>query len=461
MRKLLVANRGEIAVRVVRAARELGIRTVAVASEADRDALHVRAADEHVVVGPAPAARSYLDVDAVLTAARETGADAVHPGYGFLSERADFAERAADAGLTFVGPAPEAIRLMGDKARARGTAAAAGVPTVVGSEGTVPDAERAVELAGTIGYPVAVKAAAGGGGRGIRVVGSADELRAALPVARAEAAAAFGSAEVYLERFVQRARHVEVQVFGDGERVVHLGERECSLQRRRQKVLEEASAPLLPEGTRRAMAASAVRLGEAVSYTGAGTVEFLYDVERDEFSFLEMNTRIQVEHPVTEAVTGHDLVREQLTVAAGQPLSFRQEDVQPRGHAVELRINAEDPAAGFFPSPGRLEVMRMPAGPFVRVDSGFEAGSEVVPYYDSLLAKVVVWGRTREEALARARRALDEVEVRGVATTAGFLREVLDVPEVVAGEYHTTFLESWMSSAPPDGRGAGPTRRAS
>jgi acetyl-CoA carboxylase biotin carboxylase subunit len=456
MRTLLVANRGEIAVRVIRAARELGLRTVAVASEADADALHARLADECVVIGPASAARSYLNVDAVLSAAAQTGADAVHPGYGFLSERADFAERVAAAGLTFVGPSPEAIRLMGDKAAARATAAAAGVPTVPGSAGRVADVDEALAAAERAGYPVVIKAAAGGGGRGIRVVTSEAELRQALPVAQAEAAAAFGSGEVYVERFVELARHVELQVFGDGERFVHLGERDCSLQRRRQKVVEEATAPGIPDDTRAEMARAAVRLAAEVGYSGAGTVEFLYDAERGDFSFLEMNTRIQVEHPVTEMVVGRDLVREQLTVAAGDPLSFAQDDVEFRGHAIELRLNAEDPEQGFFPSPGTLEKMRMPGGPFVRVDSGCEAGSVVSPFYDSLVAKVIVWGDTREVALARARRALDEVEVHGVVTTAPFLRRVLDLPETVDATYSTTFLESWMAEqADVAGRRAG------
>ena len=447
MRKLLVANRGEIAIRVVRAARELGIPTVAVCSEPDVEALHVRAADEQVVIGPAAAARSYLDIDAVLKAAVEVGADAVHPGYGFLSERADFAERLEQAGISFVGPSAEAIRLMGDKALARSTAASAGVPTVPGSDGPVAGVPEALDVAAEIGYPVAVKAAAGGGGRGIRVVGTPEELRTAVPTAQAEAAAAFGHGEVYLERFVEHAHHVEVQVFGDGSRFLHLGERECSLQRRRQKILEEAPSPSISEQVREAMTTAAVRLAAEVSYRGAGTVEFLYDPDHSDFFFIEMNTRIQVEHPITEMVTGRDLVREQLSVAAGNPLSFTQEDVEVRGHSIELRLNAEDPAMQFMPSPGPLEVMRMPAGPFVRIDSGYEQGSAVSPYYDSLLAKVVVWDENRPRALARARRALDEVHVVGVQTTAPFLRQVLDLPEVVEGRYHSTFLEAWMADS--------------
>jgi len=447
VRTLLVANRGEIAVRIMRSARELGIRSVAVCSEADVGALHVRAADMHVVIGPAPAARSYLDVDALLAAAVTAGADAVHPGYGFLSERADFATRVVAAGLVFVGPSAEAIRLMGDKAQARAMAARAGVPTLPGSAGLVEDLASALAAAEVAGYPVAIKASAGGGGRGIRVAENARALREMLPVAQAEAAAAFGSGAVYLERFVARGRHIEVQVFGDGEHVVHLGERECSLQRRRQKVIEESPAPGLSDVARAAMAAAAVRLADQVRYQGAGTVEFLYDQEREEFSFLEMNTRIQVEHPVTEMVVGRDLVAEQLNVAAGSPLSFGQADVVQAGHAIEFRLNAEDPNRGFLPSPGVLAALRLPGGPFVRVDSGYETGCVVPPYYDSLLAKVVVWGQSRAEALARARRCLAEVETDGISTTASLLRQIVEIPEFQQGRYHTTFLEQWLASA--------------
>jgi acetyl-CoA carboxylase biotin carboxylase subunit len=452
MRKLLIANRGEIAVRIIRAARELGIQTVAVCSEADVNALHVRSADEHVVIGPAAATKSYLDEDAVLAAAKETGADAIHPGYGFLSERAGFARRVAEAGMTFVGPSPEAISMMGDKAQARETAAKAGVPTVPGSDGPVGDLEVAVAAAERVGYPVAIKAAAGGGGRGIRLVASEEELRAAIPVAQAEAQAAFGNGDVYLERFVPAARHIEVQVFGDGEHFVHLGERDCSMQRRRQKVIEEAGAPGLPAAQRAAMLDAAVRLAAAVGYQGAGTVEFLYDPAREDFFFIEMNTRIQVEHPVTEMVVGRDLVREQLTVAAGAPLSFTQDDVELRGHAIEFRLNAEDPSLNFLPSPGTLQAMRMPGGPFVRIDSGFEVGSEISPFYDSLVAKIIVWGETRDIAIARALRALDEVDVQGIKTTAGFLRDVVDTPEFRDGVYHTTWLESWMARPADTGK---------
>ncbi|WP_433378104.1 acetyl-CoA carboxylase biotin carboxylase subunit [Streptosporangium sp. CA-115845] len=445
MRKLLVANRGEIAVRIIRAARELGISTVAVYSEADQDALHVRLADERVLIGPPAASRSYLNMDAVVTAAVDLGADAVHPGYGFLSERAEFADRVTGAKLLFVGPSAETIRLMGDKARARSAAEEAGVPTVPGSDGPVDGLSQALAAAEKAGYPVAVKAAAGGGGRGIRIVADATELAEALPVAQAEAQAAFGSGLVYIERFVPNARHIEVQVFGDGENFVHLGERECSMQRRRQKVLEEAGAPGLPDHVRTAMADAAVALAKVSGYSGAGTVEFLYDSASEGFYFIEMNTRIQVEHPVTEMVTGRDLVREQLTVASGDPLSFCQADIEFRGHAIEVRLNAENPDFGFMPSPGVLSAMRMPGGPFVRIDSGFGPGSEVSPFYDSLLAKIIVWGDSRRAAIARMARTLDEVEIEGVVTTAGFLREVIDIEEFRDGRYHTTFLEDWMT----------------
>ncbi|HET7399124.1 MAG TPA: acetyl-CoA carboxylase biotin carboxylase subunit [Intrasporangium sp.] len=444
MHKLLIANRGEIAVRIARAARELGITTVAACSEADTDAVSVRYADERVVIGPAPAGQSYLNVEALLGAARQVSADAVHPGYGFLSENADFAERVESEGMTWVGPSPHAIRLMGDKARARSTAQQVGVPTVAGSDGPVADPDAAREAAATVGFPVAIKAAAGGGGRGIRVVGSDEELESQLPVAQAEARAAFGSPDVYIERFVPRARHIEVQVFGDGTNFIHMGTRDCSMQRRRQKVIEEAGELGLPEHVERGMTAAAVSLAEAVKYCGAGTVEFLYDAERAEFAFIEMNTRIQVEHPVTEMVWGFDLVQEQLLVAQGQPLSKFQEEHRPRGHAIEVRLNAEDPHLGFLPSPGPLERFRLPGGPFVRVDSGYEEGGQVPPFYDSLLAKIIVWGATREEAIVRLSRALGEVEVTGVSTTVTFLRQVLDLPEFRTGTYHTRFLEDWM-----------------
>ena len=442
MKKLLVANRGEIAVRIMRAARELGIETVAVCSEADVDALHTRTADHFEIIGPAPANKSYLVIDNVIDAAIRSGADAVHPGYGFLSERAEFAERLAANNLIFVGPSPAAITQMGDKAQAIKAAIAAGVPTIPGSNGPVLGIEDAVIVAARTGYPVAVKASAGGGGRGIRIAGDETELRSVLPVAQAEALSAFGSGEVYLERMIQGAKHIEVQVFGDGENFVHLGERDCSVQRRRQKLIEETPAHGLPGRVRDELCAAAVALTAAVRYQGAGTVEFLYEQATGEFFFIEMNTRIQVEHPITEAVTGIDLVAEQLRVAAGEPLSFSQSDISSRGHAIEIRLNAENPDLNFLPSPGTVTSFTMPAGPFVRIDSGFTVGSVVSPYYDSLLAKIIVWGRTRDEALGRARRAIAEIDVQGVNTTADFLNDILQTSEFKSGDYDTTFLET-------------------
>ena len=442
MKKLLVANRGEIAVRIMRAARELGIETVAVCSEADVDALHTRTADHFEIIGPAPANKSYLVIDNVIDAAIRSGADAVHPGYGFLSERAEFAERLAANNLIFVGPSPAAITQMGDKAQAIKAAIAAGVPTIPGSNGPVLGIEDAVIVAARTGYPVAVKASAGGGGRGIRIAGDETELRSVLPVAQAEALSAFGSGEVYIERMIQGAKHIEVQVFGDGENFVHLGERDCSVQRRRQKLIEETPAHGLPGRVRDELCAAAVALTAAVRYQGAGTVEFLYEQATGEFFFIEMNTRIQVEHPITEVVTGIDLVAEQLRVAAGEPLSFSQSEISSRGHAIEIRLNAENPDLNFLPSPGTVTSFTMPAGPFVRIDSGFTVGSVVSPYYDSLLAKIIVWGRTRDEALGRARRAIAEIDVQGVNTTADFLNDILQTSEFKSGDYDTTFLET-------------------
>ncbi|MGD9526349.1 MAG: acetyl/propionyl/methylcrotonyl-CoA carboxylase subunit alpha [Pseudonocardia sp.] len=445
MKRLLVANRGEIAVRIIRAARDLGIETVAVHSAADADAAHVRLADAAVGIGPAPAARSYLLPDVIVDAARDAGADAVHPGYGFLSERASFAAAVTDAGLTFVGPDAEVIDRMGDKVRARRTAAAAGVPTVPGTQDGVADVSAAVAAAAEIGYPVMLKAAAGGGGRGIRVVADETELLAVLPTASGEAASAFGDGRMYLERFVRRARHVEVQVLGDGTDTVHLHERECSLQRRRQKVVEEATAPGLDATVRATMTAAAVRLCHHVGYRNAGTCEFLVDDETGEFFFIEMNTRVQVEHPTTELVTGIDVVAEQLRIAAGEPLRFAQSDIAARGHAVEFRICAEDPDRGFLPTPGAVGRVALPAGPWVRCDTWLEPDTRVSPYYDSLLAKVVVWGEDRAGALRRARRALREFAVEGVATTAGLMTELLDEPWFAAGEFHTGTVEEWLA----------------
>lgn len=446
MKKLLIANRGEIAVRIARAARELSIPTVAIYSEADESAEHVRAADEAVLVGPAPAPASYLNVDAVIEAIRSCGADAVHPGYGFLSENATFADAVVAAGATWVGPSGAAIRDMGDKVAARRFAEAAKVPTVPGSDGEVSGFDEAHAVAGQIGYPLAIKAAAGGGGRGIRIVESDNDLAGALATAQAEARAAFGSDAVYLERFIPRARHIEVQVFGDGTRAVHLGLRDCSVQRRRQKVVEEAGHLGLPDHIANGMCESAVGLATSVSYSGAGTVEFLYDEERVEFYFIEMNTRIQVEHPVTEMIYRQDLVAEQLKVASGASMSLHQECLVPDGHAIEVRLNAENASMNFLPSPGTISRFDLPGGPFVRVDSGVRAESVVSPYYDSMLAKIIVWGADRPTAIARMLRALGELEIEGVTTTADFVESILRADDFVSGNFHTTWLEKWMAA---------------
>jgi acetyl-CoA carboxylase biotin carboxylase subunit len=444
--KLLIANRGEIAVRIIRTAKELGLRTVAVFSEADKDSLAVRFADEAVCIGPPPAAKSYLKSDAIIAAARETGAGAIHPGYGFLAENARFAEAVAAAGLVFVGPTPATIRKMGDKAAARAAALEAGVPIVPGSEGEVTDLDHAAAAAREIGYPVMLKASAGGGGRGIRVAADQAALAQHFPTAQAEAAAAFGSGALYLERFLKRARHLEVQILGDGERVVHCFERECSLQRRRQKVWEEAPSPAIDAATRQALCASAVRLAERASYRGAGTLEYLYDEDTGEFFFIEMNTRIQVEHPVTEVITGLDLVREMILVAQGEPLRLAQPEVRTRGAAIEVRINAEDPQRDFRPSPGRVATLTLPAGPGVRVDTMLYPGCVVPPYYDSLLAKIIVHAETRALALARLRRALDEFDIEGVITTAPLHKRLSRLSEVQDAQFDTGFLERLLAA---------------
>lgn len=451
-RKVLVANRGEIAVRIVRACHELGIRAVAVYSDADADAPHVHLADEAYRIGPGPSRQSYLHIPTLMNLATQVGADAIHPGYGFLSENPAFASICDLWGVTFIGPPAQAMRIMGMKSTARAAVQAAGLPIVPGSPGPVRDVAEAMSLARDIGYPLLVKASAGGGGRGQRVVRSEAELPSALERAASEALQAFGEGEVYLERYLDRPRHVEVQVMADGHgNVVSLGERDCSLQRKRQKILEEAPAPALDPEVRRGLAEAAVRAAQAVGYVNAGTVEFL--VEPDgKFYFLEMNTRIQVEHPVTELVTGVDLVVEQIRVAAGEPLSFRAEDVQMRGHAVECRILAEDPWRDFAPSPGVITEFQPPAGPWVRVDSGVAAGNAVAPFYDSLLAKLITWGRTRDEALARMRRALSEFRVGGVATTIPLHERLLAEPEVLRGPVDTLFLERWLK----EHAGAGP-----
>ncbi|MDX6717109.1 MAG: acetyl-CoA carboxylase, biotin carboxylase subunit [Baekduia sp.] len=459
MRKVLIANRGEIAVRIIRSCRELGLATVAVYSEADADALHVRRADEAVAIGKPPAHASYLNVAALLEAATRTGADAVHPGYGFLSESARFAEACRRQGLTFVGPSAQALEQMGDKSVARGLARAAGVPTVPGAD-HVTDARSASAAAAKLGYPVLVKAAAGGGGRGIHVARSDAELAEALRMAEREARAAFGDKALYLEKLLEGARHVEVQVLGDHHgNVVHLYDRDCSLQRRRQKLIEEGPSPALSPGQRQAMAAAAVGLAASVGYAGAGTVEFLVD-RAGGFHFIEMNTRLQVEHAVTEAITGLDLVRAQLLIAAGEPLGMRQEDVPLSGNAIEFRINAEDPDNGFMPCPGRITAVELPGGPGVRVDTAVYAGSDVVPFYDSLVAKVIVWAPDREQAIRRGRRALQELRLEGVKTTTPLHLRLLDDERVRRGEVHTGYLEELLDRGETAPAGRPPSEAA-
>ncbi len=442
--RLLIANRGEIAVRIIRAARELGFATIQAHSKADADSLAVRLADEAIEIGPAQAAKSYLRIEALIEAARAAGATAVHPGYGFLAENADFADAVEAAGLAFIGPTGKTIRLMGDKVAARGAAAAAGVPTVPGSDGQVRTLDEARPLVAATGFPLMIKAAAGGGGRGMRIVRDEAELERLLPQASAEAKAAFGDGGLYLEKVIERARHVEVQILGDGEHVVHLFERECSLQRRRQKVWEEAPAVALETAVRRQLCASAVALAEAVAYRGAGTLEYLYDDRTEAFHFIEMNTRIQVEHPVTEMVTGIDLVREQLRVCLGEKLRFSQDEIRSRGHAIEVRLNAEDPARDFAPAPGRIDRLVLPGGPGVRFDGQLYQGYDVPPFYDSLLGKLIVWDEDRPSALARLARALGELEIGGVATTQALHQALVADLEVRAAEFHTAWLERWL-----------------
>ncbi len=441
--KILIANRGEIALRVVRACQELGIPTVAVYSDADSESLHVRHADEIYHLGPPPAAKSYLSIEALLEAARETGADAVHPGYGFLAENARFARAVSEAGITFIGPPAGAIERMGDKAAARRLAKEADVPVVPGSEET-GSPEAAVATAAKIGYPVMIKAAAGGGGRGIRAAEGEEELRKAVQVAKREAEAAFGDGSLYLEKLLLGPRHVEVQVMADHHgNAVHLYERECSMQRRRQKVLEEAPSPGISPKTRQAMCEAAVRLAREAGYTNAGTVEFLVDGEN--FYFIEMNTRIQVEHPVTEMLTGVDLVKEQIRVAAGEPLSISQNDIPFVGHAIEFRINAEDPENGFMPSPGEITFLDVPGGPGVRVDSAIYQGYRIPPFYDSLIGKLIVWALTRNEAIARSRRALREYRIEGIKTTIPLHLRLLEDEAFHSGGYHTGYLEEVLN----------------
>ncbi len=440
-RKILIANRGEIAMRVIRACRDLGISPVAVYSEVDAGAVHVALSDEAVCIGPAPSVESYLKIPAVIDAAIKTGAEAIHPGYGFLAENADFARAVAEAGFVFIGPSPEAMDVMGSKTSARRAAVAAGVPIVPGTVEAIKSLDEAKAIAQDFGYPVMLKASAGGGGKGMRLISSLDELRSGFEGAKSEAASAFGDSSVYIEKAVTRPRHIEIQVFADGHgNVVHLGERECSIQRRHQKVIEECPSPINEPGLRDKMGAAAVKLAQAVNYVGAGTVEFLVADDTRDFYFLEMNTRLQVEHPVTELVTGFDLVREQINVAAGEQLSFAQADVQWQGHAIECRVYAEDPANNFFPSPGQITYLQVPHGPGIRDDSGVEVNSEVSIYYDPMISKLAAWGRTRAEAIDRLRRALDEYQVGGIKTTLPFFRQIVRDKEFIEGRLDTGFI---------------------
>ncbi len=443
-RKVLIANRGEIALRVIRACRELGLPTVVVHSEADRDSLHVRFADEDICIGPPKPQQSYLNIPRIIAAAEITGADAIHPGYGFLAENADFAEICERSNIVFIGPTAHQIRMMGDKVRARRTMAEAGVPVIPGTEEALADVRFARKAAEGIGFPVMIKAAAGGGGKGMRIARSSEEFEELFRMARVEAEAAFGNGALYIEKLLQGARHVEIQVLGDRHnRAVHLGERDCTVQRRHQKLIEESPSPALNPELRREMGSAAIRGVEAIGYVGAGTVEFLLDRDR-RYYFLEMNTRIQVEHPVTEEVTGYDLVKEQLSVAAGERLSLPDE-VEIRGHAIECRINAEDPDNGFRPNPGKITTFHPPGGLGIRVDTHVYSGYAVPPYYDSLIAKLIVRARNRDEAIARARLALEMFVIEGVHTTIPFLRKVLDNKDFRSGDIDTHFLERFMA----------------
>jgi len=446
IRSVLIANRGEIAVRVIRAAQALGLRAVQVYSQADANSLPVRLADEAVLIGPASAKKSYLNIAAVIAAAKAAKVDAVHPGYGFLAENADFADAVVEAGMIFVGPSGEAIRLLGDKVAAREVAAKAGVPTVPGSDGRVTSLSEAAAIVERIGLPVMIKAAAGGGGRGIRIARTFEEFERYFPQASAEAEAAFGDGGLYIEKVVENARHVEVQVLGDGVDVVHCFERECSLQRRRQKVWEEGPAVTVPPEVRTRLCESAVALARSVGYSGAGTVEYLYDDASQNFYFIEVNTRIQVEHPVTEMITGIDLVQEMLRIAGGERLSMRQADIATTGHAIECRINAEDPRKGFMPCPGLVEGLVIPEGGGIRFDTMLFEGYVVPPFYDSLLGKLVVHGRDRPECLAQLRATLARLEISGISTTIPLHAALAADPDIAAGRFHTRFLEGWLES---------------
>ncbi len=444
IKKLLIANRGEIAVRIIRACKELGIETVAVFSEADREALHVQMADEAYCIGPKTSKESYLNFTNMMSVATLTRCDAIHPGYGFLAENADFAELCRECNVTFVGPSPEAITKMGTKDVARETMRQAGVPIVPGSQGIIESIDEAIALANEIGYPVIIKATAGGGGKGIRVARDEQELRKGITITQQEAATAFGNPGVYIEKYIEDFRHVEIQVLADSYgNVIHLGERDCTIQRRLQKLLEETPSPVLDEEMRQKMGEAAVKAAQAVQYTGAGTVEFIYDYRNRQFYFMEMNTRIQVEHPVTEMVTGVDLIKEQIRVASGEKLSLKQEDVTFNGWSIECRINAENPSKNFMPSAGKIQMYLPPGGFGVRVDSAAYPGYTIPPYYDSMIAKLIVHAPTREEAIARMKRALSEFVIEGVHTTIPFHLKLLDHEKFVEGNFNTKFLETY------------------
>jgi acetyl-CoA carboxylase biotin carboxylase subunit len=442
--KILIANRGEIALRILHSCKELGISTVAVHSSIDRQALHVQLADESVCIGPPPSSKSYLNIPNIISAALTRNATAIHPGYGFLAENARFAEICADHKIIFIGPSPEAIRAMGDKSTAKKTMQQAGVPTVPGSPGLIDSEEEALKIASKIGYPVIIKATAGGGGRGMRLVRQESEFGRLFRAAQGEAEAAFGNAGVYLEKFIERPRHIEFQILADNYgNVVHLGERDCSIQRRHQKLLEEAPSPFLTPNLRKKMGEAAIKAAKSIKYQGAGTVEFLVDGAGN-FYFMEMNTRIQVEHPVTEMITSLDLINEQIRVAQGEKLSFNQSQVQLNGHAIECRINAEDPTQNFRPHPGKISGYLPPGGPGVRVDSHVYTDYEIPPYYDSLIGKLIVWAPNRDMAIKRMRRALQECAITGIPTTIGFHQRILETPAFLAGDVYTNFIEEHL-----------------
>ncbi|MCL5061944.1 MAG: acetyl-CoA carboxylase biotin carboxylase subunit [Nitrospirae bacterium] len=449
-KKILIANRGEIAVRIIRACRELGIRTVAIFSDIERDALHVRLADESICIGPASSKHSYLNIPAILSAAEVTDSEAIHPGYGFLSENPQFAEACATSGITFIGPTPENIKIGGDKAKARQVLKRRGIPVVPGSDGPVPSEEAAVKIAQKIGFPVIIKASAGGGGRGMRIVREEQELSQAFHMAQRESLAAFGSSEIYVEKYLPSIRHVEAQIISDGKNVVHLGERDCSIQRRHQKLIEEAPSPISTAKFRKTIGELAVRAAKAMKYHNVGTIEFIVDQDQNIY-FMEVNTRVQVEHPVTEQITGVDIIKEQIRIAAGFPLSYKQNQIKPSGHSIECRINAEDPER-FIPCPGKLTLFSPPGGPGVRVDTAAYTGWVVPSQYDSMIAKLIVYGKNREEAIAKMKRALDEFIIEGIKTTIPFHKKVLNHPDFIKGNFSTDFIDR-MNNPETNGNG--------